>query len=176
MYGISRIDDDAHRQHAWRVSLRRKGKHFVKNFPDKKWFSRHEALRAAKKHRDQLAILYPPISRREFCNVKRRNNRFGITGVYCYGKPYKLKDGTIKKIWYWEANWPDENGKSLSQAFSINKYGEKGANQRAIDAAYQINKEDSLGSITPGKHADLVVLSANPLHFSPNELRNIRVK
>ena len=32
-----------------------------------------------------------------------------------------------------------------------------------IDAAFQINKEKVLGSITPGKHADLVLLSSNPL-------------
>ena len=36
MYGISRIDDYVHRTHAWRVSLCRRGKRLVKNFPDKK--------------------------------------------------------------------------------------------------------------------------------------------
>ena len=37
MYGISRIDDDSDRTHAWRVSLRRRGKALVKNFADKKY-------------------------------------------------------------------------------------------------------------------------------------------
>ena len=32
-----------------------------------------------------------------------------------------------------------------------------------LDAAYQIMKEDVLGSITPGKHADFAVLARNPL-------------
>ncbi len=45
-----------------------------------------------------------------------------------------------------------------------------------IDAAYQIGKEDMLGSITPGKHADLVVLDGNPLTTDPNKLRSIAVK
>jgi predicted amidohydrolase YtcJ len=32
-----------------------------------------------------------------------------------------------------------------------------------IDAAWQVGQEDRLGSIEPGKLADLVVLSGNPL-------------
>ena len=45
-----------------------------------------------------------------------------------------------------------------------------------IDAAYQIGKEDVLGSISPGKHADLVVLAANPLTTDPGRIRDIRVE
>lgn len=45
-----------------------------------------------------------------------------------------------------------------------------------IDAAYQIVKEDVLGSIAEGKHADLVVLDANPLTTDPDCLRDITVK
>lgn len=44
-----------------------------------------------------------------------------------------------------------------------------------IDAAYHICMEDSLGSITPGKHADLVVLHTNPLNASPDALEDIPV-
>lgn len=45
-----------------------------------------------------------------------------------------------------------------------------------IDAAYQIAKEDVLGSISVGKHADLVVLDADPLTTDPACLRDIGVK
>ena len=45
-----------------------------------------------------------------------------------------------------------------------------------IDAAFQIGKQDVLGSISPGKHADLVVLDANPLATDPDRIRDIRVK
>ena len=48
MYGISRIDDDIHRSHAWRVSLSRRGKRYVKNFADKKCDGKMKALAAAK--------------------------------------------------------------------------------------------------------------------------------
>lgn len=45
-----------------------------------------------------------------------------------------------------------------------------------IDAAFQINKEDVLGSIAVGKHADFVVLAANPLEVDPEHLRDIKVQ
>jgi hypothetical protein len=134
MYGISRIDDDLYNSHAWRVSLCRHGKKLVKNFPDKRFTGKHEALSKAIEFRDQLLLKYPPISRKEFCNAKRRNNKTGITGVYTYCKTYKLKNGEIKEVWYWEANWPDAVGESMCKSFSIKRYGEEIAKQMAIRA------------------------------------------
>jgi len=88
----------------------------------------------ATEFRDQLLIKHPPISRKEFCNARRSNNKTGITGVYTYSKPYKLKDGSIRETWYWEANWPDAVGVSISKSFSVKRYGEKLAKQMAINA------------------------------------------
>lgn len=45
-----------------------------------------------------------------------------------------------------------------------------------IDAAFQIGKEDVLGSIAPGKHADFVILAENPLEADPETLRDIEVQ
>lgn len=45
-----------------------------------------------------------------------------------------------------------------------------------IDAAHHIGKDDMLGSITPGKHADLVVLGQNPLETDPALLHDIKVQ
>ena len=134
MYGISRIDDDQYRTHAWRVSLRRKGKMHVKNFPDKKHGGKRKALKLAKEFRDHIIDKYPPITRKQFCKVIRKNNNTGISGVCTYGKPYTLKDGTIKEIRYWEANWPDENNQNISLSFSVNTYGESVARHMAIKA------------------------------------------
>lgn len=39
-----------------------------------------------------------------------------------------------------------------------------------IDAAYQIRMEDKLGSITPGKYADLAILDRNPLACDAGDL------
>jgi len=44
-----------------------------------------------------------------------------------------------------------------------------------INAAWQYFEEDNKGSITPGKWADLVVLSANPVTTDPENLREIEV-
>lgn len=44
-----------------------------------------------------------------------------------------------------------------------------------LDAAFQINKDDMLGSITVGKYADFVVLADNPLTTDPTRLRDVLV-
>ena len=44
-----------------------------------------------------------------------------------------------------------------------------------LDAAWQIFRDDELGSITPGKLADLVVLDKDPVQYS-EKLRNIMVE
>lgn len=134
MYGISRIDDEINRSHAWRVSLLRRGKRHVKNFPDKKWAGKANALYQAKQFRDRLLSEHPPISRKEFCDAKRRNNKTGITGVYKYAKSYTLKNGTVKENWYWEASWPDDVGESTHKTFPVKKYGDEIARRMAIRA------------------------------------------
>ncbi|TCO78616.1 AP2 domain-containing protein [Chromatocurvus halotolerans] len=134
MYGISRIDDDTHYTHAWRVSLRRRGKALVKNFPDKKYGGKRGALAAARKYRDQLLEQYPPLTRKEFASIRRCNNKTGITGVYRYAKKYRLADGREKEHWYWEAHWPTESGQHESVSYSVNNYGEDLARHLAIRA------------------------------------------
>ncbi len=42
-------------------------------------------------------------------------------------------------------------------------------------AAWQINMEEKIGSIEPGKYADLIILDRNPLKANPDSLREIRV-
>jgi hypothetical protein len=143
MYGISRIDCDRNNTHAWRVSLVRRGTRHVKNFADKKLGGKMVALQQAIRHRDKLLRQQPPITRREFCDAKRRNNKTGITGVYKYRKTYKLKDGTQKESWYWEANWPGPDGDSISKAFPVKRYGEDLAKQMATRA-----REQGLRSVT----------------------------
>lgn len=44
-----------------------------------------------------------------------------------------------------------------------------------IDAAWQLNMEDKLGSIKKGKYADLVILDTNPLKISREKLSSIKV-
>lgn len=44
-----------------------------------------------------------------------------------------------------------------------------------LGAAYQYFEEDTKGSITAGKQADLIILERNPLAADPEDLENIRV-
>jgi hypothetical protein len=133
-YGVSRIDDDTNCAHAWRVSLRRNGRRFVRNFPDRKYGGGERALHAARTYRDQLLSENPPISRKDFCSIRRSNNKSGTTGVCSYSKRYERRDGSIKENWYWEASWPNEIGESTRKLFSVEKYGEEVARQMAVRA------------------------------------------
>jgi len=134
LYGISRIDDDQHHSHAWRVSLRRHGQRHVKNFTDKKCGGADAALRCAQRYRDEFLSSHPPISRKEVCLVRRSNNQSGVTGVCTYAKRHERRDGSIKENWYWEASWPGADGKPVKKVFSVNNFGDSMARQMAINA------------------------------------------
>jgi hypothetical protein len=134
MYGISRIDDEKFRTHAWRVSLRRRHTMHVRNFADKKCGGKRRALQLAQAYRDELLRGNPPLTRQEYAGIRRRNNVTGVVGVCRYSKPYKLKNGTVRYSWYWEAIWPTTRGDSEYARFSVRKYGETGAFRRACAA------------------------------------------
>ena len=44
-----------------------------------------------------------------------------------------------------------------------------------VHAAWQLNMENKIGSIEPGKYADLIILDKNPLKVDAGSLRDIRV-
>ena len=44
-----------------------------------------------------------------------------------------------------------------------------------IDAAYILNRDDRLGSIEVGKHADFTVLADDPYEVDPRNLKDIEV-
>jgi hypothetical protein len=130
-YGISRIDDPVHRGKGWRVSLRRRGTLFVRNFPDLKYGGRNRALTAAKEYRDDIVRQNPPITRVEFAETLRRNNTSGVPGVSLIRYHYPLADGSKRQAAYWEAIWPTLPGRSERLRFSVSRHG----NRRAFELA-----------------------------------------
>jgi predicted amidohydrolase YtcJ len=44
-----------------------------------------------------------------------------------------------------------------------------------LGAAYQLKMDAEIGSITPGKFADLAVLEEDPYKIDPNELRDVSI-
>lgn len=59
----------------------------------------------------------------------------------------------------------------LHEAISVTD----GLKALTIYAAWQINMEKKIGSIEPGKYADLIILNRNPLKVKPESLREIQV-
>jgi len=45
-----------------------------------------------------------------------------------------------------------------------------------IDAAWQARMDHAVGSLEPGKYADLVVLDEDPMTVDPSRLSQIRVR
>ena len=44
-----------------------------------------------------------------------------------------------------------------------------------INAAWQIHKEDKIGSLEKGKYADFIIVDKNPLTINTNNLSNIKI-
>jgi predicted amidohydrolase YtcJ len=65
------------------------------------------------------------------------------------------------------------SGKSLGPEERISV--ERALRAMTSDAAWQLGLEDQIGSIEPGKQADLVILSANPLEHD-GDLRSIEIE
>jgi hypothetical protein len=53
---------------------------------------------------------------------------------------------------------------------------EEALEMMTINAAYALLMDEAVGSLAPGKFADLIVLSANPLSAAPSALRHIEVR
>ena len=61
--------------------------------------------------------------------------------------------------------WLEENGVSVEQALEM----------MTINSAYALGMDQAIGSLRPGKFADLIVLSDNPLTVDPQDLKDLDV-
>jgi predicted amidohydrolase YtcJ len=81
------------------------------------------------------------------------------------GRPLLLMDSAVNRI--------SVDGRLVGPDQRIG--AEEALRAVTIDAAYSLGMEDDLGSIEPGKLANLTVLEENPLRVDPESIRHIRV-
>ena len=86
--GISRIDNERNRTHAWVVALMRLGKSYRRQFSDGVHGGREPAYRAAVDCLKRLDQDHPALLRNEMANILRQNNRSGVPGVCRYRSGY----------------------------------------------------------------------------------------
>jgi hypothetical protein len=127
------VDHERSRTHAWRVTIQRQGKIFVGHFSDGVYGGKQKALAAAKRYRDELLSKYPPLSRREYCSILRRNNRSGLAGVSFHAEIIETGRGPVERR-FWIARLPIEPWRTKLVKFSVAKYGAEEAFRRAVKA------------------------------------------
>lgn len=128
---ITRIDHEASRTYAWRVTLQRRNVITVKPFSDATHGGKLKALKAALKYRDQLLPQYQPFDHHVWVRTRlRKNNTSGIPGVARYDKIANFHTG--RREVFWLAHWVDEYGASRKRKFSVLLYGERQAKRLAV--------------------------------------------
>jgi hypothetical protein len=135
-YAITRIDSERHRTFAWIVTVQRRKRIWRQSFSDRSFGGKSKALTAAKAFRDLILRQHPPMTRAEYCQIKRRNNQSGSAGVCRYAY-LDARDKKAVGSGYWLAFWTLASGKSKRMKFSIRRFGERGALKRAVRARKQ---------------------------------------
>jgi hypothetical protein len=133
MRNIRRVDHEGSGTHCWRVTVQRRTRVYVRNFRDSHYGDAQQAFEAAQLYRDSLIQSPPPLTMPAYCAIRKKNNRSGISGLMRVDR-WKVCKGRPQHKLFWEAQWPIGNGRAQHKMFSILKYGEDGAFQKALTA------------------------------------------
>src|ERR1039458_1939265 len=115
----------------WRVNFRRRGKAYSKTFYDMACGGSKKAKTEAVAWRDgQLAEL-KALTLLEFHQQKRSNNRSGVTGVHFHRT-------AEQPLGFWQATIRFHDGKRMSKAFSVRKFGRRQAFRLAVAARSEL--------------------------------------
>ena len=130
------------------------------------------------------------------CGVEEQNEGIGPRGAAMYKRyPEMLASGACVAL---DSDWPLIPADPLLKLYSVVTAEEirprfegescnasvlsahtvsvwDGLRMLTINGAWAMNLDRELGTLEPGKVADLVVLSANPLHVDPYEIPDIEV-
>ncbi|MBX3328170.1 MAG: AP2 domain-containing protein [Nitrospira sp.] len=139
MKHIYRIDHNQSHTHSWLVTVQRRGQIYHRHFTDSLYGGKRKALQTAKVYRDTLIATLKPLTRLERCQIKKKNNRSGVSGVTRIDTWGNTRNRRYPRR-YWLAQWPIGNGHAKMKKFSIKLYGERGAFRRALRARQEALK------------------------------------
>ena len=146
---IIRVDHEASRTHAWRVTLQRHNDIVVKTFSDSIHGGKRKALKAAVEYRDELLRRHSPYAHAIWVRTRlRRNNTSGIPGVGRYEERTNPNTGNTREFWL--ASWVNEHGASRKRKFTVSCYGERHAKRLAV-----AERERQLNLVCASKSAGL---------------------
>ena len=120
---------------------------------------------------DYLARLMGP-ERVAWAGAAGSVQRAGIPWTMHHDMPAGVSPSLIYALWN-IVNRTTKSGVVLSPQEKVSAYD--GLRAITINGAYQFHEEKTKGSLEPGKLADLVVLSANPLKVDPMSIKEIQV-
>ena len=122
----------------WRLSVTRAGTDLVKYFSDLQYGGMKNAYGAADKARVKLERILKDVPARVALSTKPKSK--GIRGVH-RAKTIGRKGDSQRPAWV--ATWT-EKGKRRTRKFPVDKHGERGAKNRAIQARKNAEKSQGL--------------------------------
>ncbi len=126
-YAIARIDLPGAGTHGWQVRLQRRGIKYGKFFADRSHGHPDRALHAAVRWRNKL--LEKITDRARICELSLRNSS-GVVGV----SKITVVSSNGNSYHFWQATWSPTPGQRRCVKFSIKRYGDTEAFQRAVEA------------------------------------------
>ena len=120
---------------------------------------------------DYLARLMGP-DRVAWAGAAGSVQRAGIPWTMHHDMPAGVSPSLIYALWN-IVNRTTKSGVVLAPQEKVSAYD--GLRALTINGAYQFHEEKTKGSLEPGKLADLVVLSANPVKVDPMTIKDIQV-
>lgn len=125
-YAISRLQSPGGFAY-WAVRFRRRGRSHYKSFYDLRRGGARKALADAIAWRDRQLRSVGALTKREFRDILRSDNRSGVPGVL-FIRPKSQPMGS------WQAKMRVSGGKSIARTFAVGTYGERGAFRLAVAA------------------------------------------
>ncbi len=139
--GITRIDIFTKRgTHGWEIRVRRRDKNYNEFFSDSIYGGIKDAFEAAKEQLAEINKLITPYKRRENAIRITARNKSGIVGVR-RGKSVTKRNGKVWTTDAWFASGSPMPGKEKLRRFSVKRWGEEGAKEKAIAQRKQWERE-----------------------------------